>query len=353
MLKKNWVSGLGALLVAWVAAASPLHADDAISFQGKTVSLIVGYAPGGGTDVVGRLIGQYLAKYLPGTPSLVVVNMPGAEGVTAVNYLVKQAKADGIALTIGVSTQVDPLFYPTAHAVYDPPKLRYVGGTGRPGSALLIATKGLERLNDKSVPPVTMGALAALRASMQMALWGTEYLNWNVKWVFGYPGTNDLKLALERGEIDMTALSAIADISEVMKSGNFTVLLQSGALQSGVLRPRSELAKAPLFSDMVGLKVYEPSEKQAIAYTLGLTQVGQWLALPPDAPEPVVAAYRNAFNSTFRDPSFREKLQQIDAELTEMNADEVTALIAKITATSPDVLNYMRSVARKQGIKAE
>ena len=104
---------------------------------------------------------------------------------------------------------------------------------------------------------------------------------------------------------------------------------------------------------MVGAKVNDPGEKQAINYTLGLTQVGQWLALPPETPEPVVAAYRNAFNSTFRDSSFRDKLQQIDSELTEMSADEVTALIARITATSPDVLNYMRSVARKQGIKAE
>jgi tripartite-type tricarboxylate transporter receptor subunit TctC len=104
---------------------------------------------------------------------------------------------------------------------------------------------------------------------------------------------------------------------------------------------------------MVGGGVTDPIAQQALAYTFGMTQVGQWFALPPDTPEPIVAAYRQAYRATFRDAEFRERLSQVDAELTEMTAEDELALISKISATPPEVFTYMRSIARKQGVKME
>jgi len=338
------------VLAALATGAASGRAEEAVTFRNKAVTMTVGFAAGGGTDVVARLIGQYLSRYLPGTPTLVVQNMPGAEGVAALNALVKMAKPDGLTLTIGVTTQVDPLVYPGAHAVYDPLSFEYIGGTGRPGSVMIISNDAYPRLNDKTRPPVTMGALAALRSSMQMTMWGTEYRHWNLKWVFGYPGTNELKLALERDEIDTTALSAIPDVAEVMSTGRFRILLQSGSMQRGTLQPRPEFGDAPLFTDLVGHGVTDPLGRQGMNYTLGMTQIGQWLALPPATPAPIAAAYRAAFHAVFADHEFHGRMLAIVPDVTEMSADDTRSLIANIVRTPPEVIAHMRDVGRRQGI---
>src|SRR4051794_10878634 len=98
-------------LVALLAGMSPALAEEPVSFAGKTITLIVASAPGGGTDVSGRVIANFLAAHLPGTPTVVVRNIPGAQGVTSMNYFVKQTAADGFTLTMGATNQADPLLY--------------------------------------------------------------------------------------------------------------------------------------------------------------------------------------------------------------------------------------------------
>jgi hypothetical protein len=106
---------------------------------------------------------------------------------------------------MGSTTQADPLLFRTPQSQFDPTKFFIIGGAGRGGSVLIIDKAAEPRLRDKSKPPVVMGALAGVpRSGMQMTAWGMGFLGWNAKWVVGYPGTNDLTIALERGEIDMT-----------------------------------------------------------------------------------------------------------------------------------------------------
>src|SRR4051812_2466788 len=133
------------------------------SFHDKTVTMVIGYAAGGATDLIGRLLGQTMMRYLPGRPSLVVRNMPGAEGVTAINYLVTQTRPDGLALTVGAPIQLDPLYYPSANALYDPRQLHYLGGVGRAGSVLLVGKRPAPPLPHKTGPPEGAGAVPGLR----------------------------------------------------------------------------------------------------------------------------------------------------------------------------------------------
>src|SRR4051812_46465489 len=113
----------GALaMVATIAAAA------AAAFRGKTVEAVVGSASGGGTDTTARLIVPYIQKHLAGNPVMVIRNMPGAEGVTALNYVVQQTRPDGLTLIVGSNSQLSPVTYKAANGRYDPRKLRYVGG---------------------------------------------------------------------------------------------------------------------------------------------------------------------------------------------------------------------------------
>src|SRR5262249_36485625 len=113
------------------AAAS---AQDSVSFQGKTITMIVGFPSGGGTDAFGRLVATSLASRLPGSPNVVVRNVPGAEGITAMNYLVQQVVPDGMTIAMGSSTTADPLNYRKPQSHFDPVAFGVVGGVGRGGS---------------------------------------------------------------------------------------------------------------------------------------------------------------------------------------------------------------------------
>jgi tripartite-type tricarboxylate transporter receptor subunit TctC len=342
------VAAFGAFVMANLAAA---HAADVPSFKDKTITVVIGAAAGGSTDTFGRLSGVYIAESLPGRPAAVARNQPGAGGVVALNSFYNQAKPDGLTIATGAGTQSDPLNYRTMNALYDLTKLEYIGGLGRTGTVVVIRKDALPRLLDKSAPPVAMGALSAIRSGMQMTLWGTEYLGWNVRWVTGYPGNNDLLLALQRKEIDMTSLATVDEIETLMKAGDVATVTQSGALIDGKQVPQSAYGGAPLLGDLLAGKLVDPVAREAFTYWANTTQVGQWLALPPKTPAPIVEAYREAFRHAMRNPEFIDKLKRINADIIEMSAADTEALVAQLAGTSDAAIAYMQGLQRKQGIR--
>lgn len=134
-----------AAIFEYTGAAAAKEAS--FAFENRQVTMIVGFAPGGGTDAVGRLIANNFTKHLPGHPPIVIRNMPGANGITAMNYMVQQVKPDGLTLTMGAS-QSDPAMFRRANAKYDPSKFLYIGGVGRGGTTLVINMESEKRLYD-------------------------------------------------------------------------------------------------------------------------------------------------------------------------------------------------------------
>ena len=120
-------------IAAIACAVQAARAEEPVSFKGQRITILIGYGVGGGYDLYGRLAARYLSKYLPGNPSIVVRNMPGAQGVTAINYALQQTRPDGLTIIAGSSSQADPLVTHKSGALYDPVKLIYVGGVGRGG----------------------------------------------------------------------------------------------------------------------------------------------------------------------------------------------------------------------------
>src|SRR4051812_45098329 len=194
------------LLAGLLAAPAALAQGTGTPSLSKTVSLVISSAAGGGTDAYGRLAGVFLEKYLPGSPTVVPRNVPGADGITAMNYMVQQVAPDGGTIVAAANTMADPLNFRKPQSLFNPADFVVIGGGGRGGEVLMIKTEAKKRLHDKTQPPVVMGSLGGIpRSGMQMTAWGIDVLGWNAKWVVGYRGTNELTLALERGEIDMTS----------------------------------------------------------------------------------------------------------------------------------------------------
>jgi putative tricarboxylic transport membrane protein len=339
------------VLAAALMMCTGAAAQAPVSFKGKNLKMIIGYRPGGGTDAVGRLIAIHLAKYLPGKPTIIVQNMPGADGVTAMNYFVSQAKPDGLTLTMASNTQGDPVVYKEPQAHYDPTKLEIIGGIGRGGSTVVIRKDAVARLYDKSKPPVIMGSVGGIpRSGMQTTCWGIDLLGWNAKWVLGYPGTNELFIALERGEIDMTASSNLFQIKKIVATGNVEVLTQTGTLENGKIVSRSEFAKVPTFASMVEGKIRNPLKEKAYNYWFSLVLLDKWLALPPGTPKPVLQAYRDAFQKMAKDKEFLDLGRKISQDFETQDGDGVAKVLTTLSETPPQSIAYIKTMMKGQGL---
>jgi len=337
-----------------IAANTVAVAQEPVSFRGKTIVVIVGSPAGGGTDASARLIASLMANYLPGKPAVLVRNIPGAQGITAMNYFVKQVAPDGLTVMMASTTQADPLLYRKPQAQFDPTTFAFVGGIGRGGTVLLLRKDAEPRLHDKRAAPIVMGALGGVpRSGMQMTAWGIEFLGWNAKWVLGYRGTSDLMIALERGEIDVTSTANLFQVQKFLDTGRFKILGQSGSLHGGQMLPRPEFGGAPLFADLMRGKISDPVAQKAFDYWSSMTALDKWFALPPKAPDAFVRAYRSAYKAAAADPEFAELGKRISEDLDPMAYEDVELLISRLGDTPPEAIAYLSAMLRKQGIEAE
>ncbi len=315
-----------------------------VDFKGKTISMVVGYAAGGGADLIGRLVAPNLTRLLPGNPVVTVQNMPGASGGKAMSFVAQKGTNDGTLLMMGSGSAVDPLNYRTANLPYKPEEFNIVAGFGRGGLALIVNTAALSRLNDTSKPPVTMGAITAhdVFGRSGLTLWGIECLGWNVKWVIGYAGTNDVLIALDRGEVDMAITGDLNKIRNQVNTGKIKILALSG--------PRAEMQDVPQIADQVIDKIDDPLEKKAFAYWRNYNTLDKWIALPPNTDKAVVAAYRAACDEMAKDPQFVQAGKSMSEDFIIQTPDQVAASIKTLAETPDEAINFIKTIAAKQGL---
>ena len=313
--------------------------------------MLVGTPAGGGTDAAGRLVAPFLTKYLPGNPTVIVRNMPGAEGLVALNHFVQQPERNGLTVVAGDAPSIDPVRYRMPQSHYDPGKFEYFGGIGRGGSVVIINAASEGRLFDKMARPVTMGIASAIpRSGQLMAAWGIGFLGWNAKWIVGYRATNALLLALQQGELDMTATSNLFLLGDLVESGKFKVLIQSGGIQNGKAVPRPELPTVPLLTDQLAGKFNDPIAAKAYNYWRGVLMVDKFLALPPETPKPLVEAYRKAYRAMAADLEFNERGRKMSEVFEPMFDGDVTSLVKNVVDTPQEAIEYLNNILRKQGI---
>jgi len=344
------LSSAGVAVLAWAAASNPAAAQEELSFAGKSITMTVGFAAGGGVDLYGRTLGRHLVRYLRGQPAVVVLNQPGAGGVAALNDWANKAEPNGLFVTIGAQSQTDPDALIQTHAKYDTTTFNYVGGLAAYSQGLFVNKDAVGRLYEKSAKPVVMGMVgSSLRSGNYQVLWGATFLGWNVKWVRGYPSTAELRQAMERGEIDMSTFGASKDIEYLLQNGKFAVVSQSGTVKDGKPVPRASLGNAPIMSDLVKGKINEPLAQKAFDYGENVSQVGMWLALPPRTPDRIVASYVKAFAATLADPGYQAEFAKIDPDSPVASKADLEKLIRELAKVSPETLAYIQGELKRQG----
>lgn len=342
---KCFAAFASACILSWVGVASA----EPVDFKGQTISMVVGAEPGGGTDTTARMIAPFFEKYLPGKPTIVIRNRPGAGGVTALNYVVQQTKPDGLTLIGGGNAQLSPISYRKS-GVYDPRKFLFIGGLGRGGTVIVVNKEHEKRLYDKSQPPLFYGALDGTRSGEQVVFWGMEYLGWNAKIVIGYRGTNELSIAMDRGEIDMQTTSNVFLVKKLMETGRFDIIGQSGMLLNGKYAPRPDFPKVPVVGDMINGKITDPVAKQAFDYLQAFTATDKWVGLREETPDDILQAYRDAFNKIVVDPDFLARTGAGTEDMTPQKPEDLQVLVGQMAALTVDAEEYIKTIQRKHGL---
>lgn len=317
------------LISLTLAAALPLAAAAQADFSGKTVTIIVGYKAGGGYDATARMLARHLPKHLPGKPTVIVQNMPGANSIIAANHMYNVAKPDG--LTIGTFNRNLPIAQLTRveGVKFDVTKFQWIGSAANESTVLAIRTdlpyKTFDELR-KAKQTVVIGSTGPGANTHDFPLLLKEILGLNFKIVSGYSSSADIMLAVERKEVDGRA-------------GSYTSLRPF--IDRNLVRPvvRARTAEAGIEKLPVDEDFAPNARAKAImALRSAPEQVARPYVLPPATPAEVVKVLRDAFARTIKDPELEAESKKAKFDLEYLPGDQAQKILVEVMQQPQDIV---------------
>jgi hypothetical protein len=343
---------LGIASISLVLGAAQAMAQD-VSYKGKRINAIIGYAPGGGTDAAARLLGRYMKNHLPGKPTMIFRNMPGNRGTVAADYVANKTAKDGTYWFAGANSAIDANMLRRKEVTYDPRKFQYFGGFSRGGSVVMVRNQKRANFTNGSMKPVIVGTPDGSDTWAELLIWGSQYLDWNVKFVIGYPGTPSLMLAIQRGEIDMFGTGIKNMLDRLQKLGAYSPVAQIGSISQGKFVSRIGYEKVPGLPVLLKGKL-SGMAKKAFNYWVKSNDLDKWFFIAPGTPKKVLRIYRTAFKKTNADPVFIERSRkQFGPDFSSKNGKEILEMVALTAYPDEKVLNFLRNQKVKLGLPTE
>jgi tripartite-type tricarboxylate transporter receptor subunit TctC len=331
------------IVLTFVAMACPTvgtRADDVADFyRGKQVTMIVGFSAGNAFDVYGRAVARYLGRYLPGNPTVIVQNMPGAGGLKSANYLYNVAPKDGSVVGIfSRSNPMEPLLG-DADARFDPTRFAWIGSAGNEVSVCVSrSASAIKTWDDVMTKPFVVAASSLSADTGVFANVLKNEFGAKIRIVSGYPGGGEMSQAIERGEVDGRcgwSWSAIKSSKPSwVRDGVINVLLQLG------LQGSDELKGIPLVTDLAKTE----RQRQIVRLVFARQQFAWPFVAPPDTPDDRRDAIRSAFMSTLKDPEFLAEGQHLALEINPVSGEAVAQLIREAYATPKPVIDDVRAL---------
>jgi tripartite-type tricarboxylate transporter receptor subunit TctC len=322
----------GAIVVATTTARA---GDPAAEFYaGKTVRVLVGFAAGGGYDLYARTLGRYLGKHIPGEPTVVVQNTPGAGSLKVVNYLYNAAPRDGTVLaTFARGIVFEPLLGHTEGTQFDAARFNWIGSIANEVSVCaLMRSSGIATFADMEKTPFRIGASGVGADSDIFPVVLRNLFHLPMKLVTGYQGGAEMVLAMQRHEIDgrcgWSWTSLISRDKAMLDGRDIAVTLQIA------LTKHEDLPDVPLVMDLVR----DPQQLAALRLLVSRQNIARPFAAPPDVPAERVAALRSAFDAVMRDPDFIAETRKLGLEVRPVAGTEVQKLFAEISAAPAEAL---------------
>ncbi len=324
------VGGTAACLVL-AGAGAAVAGDVADFYKGNNVALVIGYSAGGGYDAYARLLARYIGRHIPGNPGIVPQQMTGAGSLRAANYIYSVAPKDGSVFgTFSRSMGISPLI---DKATFDSRKFTWLGSV-TDDDTLCITWKSspIKSWSDFLTKPSAFGGEGA---GADPDIWALLYKNVfgaKLKLISGYPGTNDIELAMERGEVDGVCGYSWSTIKSThpqwIADHSVNIVVQAA------LRKEPALAGVPLLTELTT----DPEQLQIVKVLLASQAMARPFAAPPDIPGDRKAALVGAFDATMHDADFLADAQKLGFDVRPVSAAAIDAMLAELYVTPKDVL---------------
>ena len=339
---------LSASLVLALALATTIRAPASAQtvadfYAGKTIQVLIGFSPGGGYDLYGRVIARHMGRHIPGNPKLVPQNMPGAGSLKAVNYLYGVAPKDGTALAhFAPGVLFEPLLGHAEGAQFDATKFTWLGSASREASVCaFIAGAGIKSWADMRSKPTIIGASGGGAESDVFPTVLRNMFHLPLKIVTGYPGGTEITLAMERHEVDgrcgWSWTSLLSRSKALLDSHQLDAVLQIA------LQKTKDLPDVPLIVDVTD----NAEQKAALKLIVARQSIARPFAAPPGIPAERARALREAFAATLADPEFIAEAKSQALDIEAVQGAEVEALIREVYASSAQAVQLATSVMRE------
>lgn len=319
------------------AAAAQAQAD---FFKGKTVTLTIGGAPGGGYDLYGRILARHIGRHLPGSPAVVVTNMRGAQSIIAANFMANTAPKDGTALALCVQNIGEEQLVGSEGVRYDASQFGWIGRIS-PNVEIgyvwhSVPVQTIDDLKGRETIFASYGASATLYPTLLNDTLGTR-----IKLVRGYNSSAAAHLALERGEVEGTtgSLSVLAaNAPSWVRDGKIKLFVQY------------QLARHPEMPDVPAIMelVHAPEDRDLFAFFLASAAVGRSIFAPPGLPPERLEMIRTAFDETVKDPAFIADMIQSKVELTPLAGAALQELVARQVHVAPALRSRILALRLRQ-----
>jgi tripartite-type tricarboxylate transporter receptor subunit TctC len=338
---------LGLSLAAVGASTAYAESPDAIAafYRGKTVTITVSTSPGGLYDGAARVVAGHIGSHIPGNPTIVVKNMPGAGSQQATNYLYSLAKKDGTEIgTVERGVIFDPIFGANANAPtqFDATKFGWLGSPSEDyGVAVAWSASGATSLDVAKQREVLVGATGAATGMGQFPIVFNAIAGTKFKTIFGYLGGSEVNLAMERGEIESrfayTYAALTSEKPDWLASKKVTIIAQMG------YRKNPAIPDVPWLYDLA-----RNDEDRAMAQLISAQfQLGIPFLAPPGLSPDRLATLRAAFQQTMTDPGFRTDSAKL-FRASPVSGEQIERVVAGVYATPPAVVEHLRALTRSQ-----
>lgn len=308
-------------------------------YKGKTVELYIGYTVGGGYDSYARALARHMGKHIPGNPTVVPVNMEGAGSLRMTNWLYEAAPQDGTVFgTFARAAPFDPLFGNT-EATFDALKFNYIGSANNEVSLCAAMTRtGITKFDDLKEQELIIGGTGDTADTVQFpkvinAVFGTK-----MRIINGYPGGNDVVMAMERQEVDgrcgWSYSSIVSGSADWLKNGDVQLLMQLSTAK------HPELPDVPLVMDIVE----NEADRQLLGLMFARQTLGRPYAAPPNVPADRVEALRAAFMATMEDAEFLAEAKAQDLEITPVDGATVQSLVEDVYKADPAIVSRLNEI---------
>jgi tripartite-type tricarboxylate transporter receptor subunit TctC len=302
-------------------------------YRDKQIRLIVGTDAGGDHDFSARLVARHLFRHIPGTPQILVQNMPGAASMSAANYLYNAAPQDGTVIAALVSTIPHGQIFGDKNVKFDVTRFHWIGS---PSSSvdLIVSWQGsaAQSLADAKRQTILVGATTRSSAGGTEAALANNLIGTRFKLVTGYKGGNEIDLAMERGEVQGRAGQSWngwkATRPDWVHDGKLVLLVQIGLTRA------ADLAQVPLLTDLAA----DPEQRQILGLYSDAVALGRPLLVGPEVPAERVAILRAGFRAMVADPLFREDAAKAGIAVEPVMGDALQAIVARMLATPRDIV---------------